>query len=129
MNYRLMLCALLHVLVMIYSESELEEVLTTYTKLNKSASIFLGSNSKSNYDHHQHRSGTPSTASISSSAGTGTTGSTGELSRRKGSSADSVYRQAQEETEYKQHHRSEYQGRMLLWLWCCLHLVEVCELF
>ena len=29
------------------SESELEEVLTTYTKLNKSASIFLGSNSKS----------------------------------------------------------------------------------
>jgi len=31
---------------MSYSESELEEVLTTYTKLNKSASIFLGSNSK-----------------------------------------------------------------------------------
>ncbi|XP_041351009.1 tubulin polyglutamylase TTLL5-like [Gigantopelta aegis] len=29
------------------SEGELEEVLTTYTKLNKSASIFLGSNSKS----------------------------------------------------------------------------------
>lgn len=29
------------------SENELEEVLTTYTKLNKSASIFLGSNSKS----------------------------------------------------------------------------------
>ena len=30
-----------------YSESELEDVLTTYTKLNKSASIFLGSNSNS----------------------------------------------------------------------------------
>ncbi|KAI0229727.1 Tubulin polyglutamylase TTLL5 [Lamellibrachia satsuma] len=29
------------------SEAELEEVLTTYTKLNKSASIFLGSSSKS----------------------------------------------------------------------------------
>ncbi len=28
------------------SEAELEEVLTTYTKLNKSASIFLGSNAK-----------------------------------------------------------------------------------
>ena len=29
-----------------YREAELEEVLTTYTKLNKSASIFLGSNVK-----------------------------------------------------------------------------------
>ena len=29
------------------SEGELEEVLTTYTKLNKSASIFLGSNTSS----------------------------------------------------------------------------------
>ena len=35
------------VLCFCFSESELEEVLTTYTKLNKSASIFLGSNSKS----------------------------------------------------------------------------------
>ncbi|XP_067680979.1 tubulin polyglutamylase TTLL5-like isoform X1 [Haliotis asinina] len=31
-------------------EAELEEVLTTYTKLNKSASIFLGSNSKTSSD-------------------------------------------------------------------------------
>ncbi|XP_013422025.1 tubulin polyglutamylase TTLL5 isoform X2 [Lingula anatina] len=31
-------------------ESELEKVLTTYTKMNKSASIFLGSNSKSSYE-------------------------------------------------------------------------------
>ena len=30
-----------------HSEGELEEVLTTYTKLNKSASIFLGSNTSS----------------------------------------------------------------------------------
>lgn len=29
-----------------FSEGELEEVLTTYTKLNRSASIFLGGNSK-----------------------------------------------------------------------------------
>ena len=35
------------VLFVILSEGELEEVLTTYTKLNKSASIFLGSKSKS----------------------------------------------------------------------------------
>ncbi|XP_077995213.1 tubulin polyglutamylase TTLL5-like isoform X2 [Glandiceps talaboti] len=32
--------------IIIASESELEEVLTVYTKLNKSASIFLGTNSK-----------------------------------------------------------------------------------
>ena len=37
-------------------ESELEEVLTTYTKLNRSASIFLGSNSNR----------TPSNADVSS---------------------------------------------------------------
>ena len=30
----------------IFSEGELEEVLTTYTKINKSASIFLGGNPK-----------------------------------------------------------------------------------
>ncbi|XP_077863865.1 tubulin polyglutamylase TTLL5-like [Saccoglossus kowalevskii] len=38
------------------SESELEEVLTVYTKMNKSASIFLGTNSKSTSDLKGHSS-------------------------------------------------------------------------
>ncbi len=40
-----------------YSENELEEVLTIYTKLNKSAAIFLGSNSKSNLATGSHNHG------------------------------------------------------------------------
>ena len=35
-----------YMLFFIFSEGELEEVLTTYTKINKSASIFLGGNPK-----------------------------------------------------------------------------------
>lgn len=39
---------------MICSEAELEEVLTTYTKINKSASIFLGGKTGSETQTGQH---------------------------------------------------------------------------
>ncbi|XP_033102981.1 tubulin polyglutamylase TTLL5-like isoform X2 [Anneissia japonica] len=43
--------------VTVACENELEELLTTYTKQNKSASIFLGTNSKANPDVTSHSSG------------------------------------------------------------------------
>ncbi len=64
--------------VVIYSEGELEEVLTTYTKLNKSASIFLGSNAKSNYDARTN----------SASIHTSNSGSDTHLARRNPSNDD-----------------------------------------
>ena len=50
------------------SESELEEVLTTYTKLNKSASIFLGSNSKSSYEPKANNTSTSGGSLVHSSS-------------------------------------------------------------
>lgn len=49
------------------SENDLEDVLTTYTKLNKSASIFLGSNSKSSYSGLQQQQLSGSQNNLSSS--------------------------------------------------------------
>lgn len=46
-------------MIVFCSESELEDVLTTYTKINKSASIFLGGNPKhSSSDTSNHTKGT-----------------------------------------------------------------------
>lgn len=47
--------------VLIFSEGELEEVLTTYTKINKSASIFLGGHPKNSVTDNNGQSRPAST--------------------------------------------------------------------
>ncbi|XP_071962334.1 tubulin polyglutamylase TTLL5-like isoform X2 [Antedon mediterranea] len=61
--------------VTVAGENELEELLTTYTKHNKSASIFLGTNSKSNVDSTPQQQGAPHVGG-------------GQLLNRRGSTSD-----------------------------------------
>ena len=108
----------------------MEEVLTTYTKLNRSASIFLGGNSKTNQDRPPPR---PASQAAPNAAGAVTEPA---LPRRREMSEESLDTRALEEGSTGNSGRA---GRMNLGKWAgayrltisllCLRQFYTCVLY
>jgi len=90
-----------------FSEGELEEVLTTYTKINKSASIFLGGGAAKGSDQPR-----PATEPVSSQAAKGSS-SDSQVKRR-----DSISRESASTIEAPVHRVTGWEDPQNGKLWC-----------